>query len=137
MTAVQIPDHLQCPQGLKPGTVFDRYPDNVRTFFNCVRTWSVQAGILDAQSLDHHDKKSFAKNVSNIPSFMNKLLGLNLNQQEIVFTCAVPCSALHALVPHEPPNAMYTFALACCWHLHTRCLCQNRKCLFADRLHKW
>jgi hypothetical protein len=75
--------------GLKPYTTFDQYPEATRDFFNCARTWAVQAGILHKAGLDSSDKQATSKHVTDITGFMNKMLGLNLNQQEIMFTCAV------------------------------------------------
>lgn len=82
--ALQVPEHLQCPDALTAS--FDNYDEQRRQFYNAARTWCVQAGILDPESMNGMEKKS-NKHVKDISSFMNKLLGLNLEQQSIVFGC--------------------------------------------------
>jgi hypothetical protein len=82
---VQIPDHLECPDTL-PEFTFDDYQRDLKRFYNCARTWCAQVGILDRTSINTRDDK--AKHIKKISCFMNRVLGLNLQQQQILFGCA-------------------------------------------------
>ena len=77
-----IPEHLACPD-LLPRNRFSRCPEELLEFYNCARTWCVQAGILDKNSLDEWSDK--AKHTKKLTVFMNRMLGMNLEQQSILF----------------------------------------------------
>ena len=86
MRAVQIPDHLECPDTLPDGK-FYHLPDDLKAFYNCARTWCAQAGVLDRNNMNTSADHG-AKHVKKLTVLLNRLLGMNLQQQQIVFGCA-------------------------------------------------
>ena len=82
---MQVPEHLQCPDGTQ--NKFMQYQEAERAFFNCARTWCMLVGILDKEHMQHGAQNK-AKHTKEVPQFMNRLLGLNLEQQSIIFRCA-------------------------------------------------
>lgn len=84
-----------------PEGVFGAVSPETRTFLNCARTWCAQAGILDRKHMDGYRVSSEKnKNVNKLVTLLNRLLGMNLQQQQIVFGCGH--SALSALRMHAP-----------------------------------
>jgi hypothetical protein len=99
-----------------PEAKFYQYPDDLRKFYNCARTWCVQlslwalqlllftpncqlcgatlachcrcaqAGVLDRGNMESSIDVG-AKHVKKLPVMLNRLLGMNLQQQQIVFGC--------------------------------------------------
>jgi hypothetical protein len=83
-TLVQIPAHLESGDNL-PSTSFYNFPEALRRFYNCARTWCSQAGILDKGALNIVSDKT--KHVKKLTVLLNRLLGMNLQQQQIIFGC--------------------------------------------------
>ena len=83
---MQIPEHLECPDSL-PEERFWNLPDDLKAFYNCARTWCAQAGVLDRHGMNN-SVDSGAKHVKKLTVLLNRLLGMNLQQQQIVFGCA-------------------------------------------------
>lgn len=80
---VQIPEHLECPDTL-PDSRFYNMPADLKKFYNCARTWCAQAGVLDRNTMDE-SVDAGAKHVKKLTVLLNRLLGMNLQQQQIVF----------------------------------------------------
>ena len=82
---LQVPSHLSCADAL--GKHFQHHSDDTRRFLNFARTCCVLVGILDKERLEPDAKN--AKHIRNdVPKFLNRLLGLNFQQQNIIFQCA-------------------------------------------------
>lgn len=80
---MQIPEHLACENTLLENARFWNHTPGMRMFLNCARTWCSQAGILDKTAMDQMGDK--AKHVESMTKLLNRLLGMNLQQQQIVF----------------------------------------------------
>lgn len=90
LVAPQIPQHLECPDNLTGP--FEHMTREQRAFYNCCRLWCSQVGILTPEM------KSDPKKRMHIAQFLNRMLGLNLHQQQIVFLCvAPPCACADPL----------------------------------------
>lgn len=92
---MQIPQHLACEDTLLINKGFWNLKDDMKMFLNCARTWCSQAGILDHTCLTDMNPKS--KHVTTMPKVLNRLLGMNLQQQQIIFGCAFRVTS----VPYE------------------------------------
>lgn len=84
--AAQIPQHLECPEEPLP-PAFRCYSALHRRFYRCARTWLCQAGILDKRYIES-GRKGTPKHAKTVPTFLNRVLGMNLQQQQLVFECA-------------------------------------------------
>lgn len=91
VSAVQIPDHLTCEDTLLENRQFFNLAPEMRMFLNCARTWCAQAGIVDKSHMNDMSQQS--KHVDSMVKLLNRLLGMNLQQQDIIFGCGVQCSA--------------------------------------------
>ena len=91
VSAVQIPDHLTCEDTLLENRQIFNLAPEMRMFLNCARTWCAQAGIVDKSHMNDMSQQS--KHVDSMVKLLNRLLGMNLQQQDIIFGCGVQCSA--------------------------------------------
>lgn len=115
----KIPEHLECP-GEVSVKRFDRCPESLLRFYNCARTWCVQAGILDGGALDSDIDKG--KHVKKLTVFMNRMLGINLEQQSILFKCASAWTgSCLDLVARSGPCMHFVFFWALCARVHASC----------------
>ena len=102
---MQIPEHLACPDTLP--TSFDWADGRTKRFFNCMRIWCSQLGVIGGSCQyshfmpNEHDLRAGRVDEvkDNVVKFLNRLLGLNLQQQQIIFVCAP--SQPHAPLRHS------------------------------------
>eukprot|EP00892_Ulva_mutabilis_P012185 jgi/Ulvmu1/9339/UM050_0089.1 len=78
----EVPKHLECPEEPLPST-FKSCSARHKRFYRCARSWLVQAGILDKRYIQRGGTKP--KHVKKVTSFLNRILGMNLQQQYIIF----------------------------------------------------
>ena len=88
---VQIPKHLECPEEQLPSR-FSCYSARHNRFYRCSRTWLAQAGILDKKYIESGGRGQ-PKHVKKVTSFLNRILGMNFQQQHLIFEYAADASA--------------------------------------------
>lgn len=106
---MQIPEHLECPDLLPDGR-FQNLPEDLKAFYNCARTWCAQAGVLDRNGMDQ-SADTGAKHVKRLTVLLNRLLGMNLQQQQIVFGCALTYTYKHNHVNWQSPGVVHICCL--------------------------
>lgn len=109
--AAQIPQHLEVPKEQLPLS-FQCCSERHKQFYRCARTWLAQAGILDKRYIETGGQGK-PKHVKTVTTFLNRILGMNLQQQQLVFECG----SNHILVPALCP---LLFIQACVYG----CSCQ-------------
>lgn len=63
---------------------FAGLPESSKPFYNSARLWLTQVGILKPEHMDGRQGKTKNPKVSRL---LNRILGLSLEQQAIIFAC--------------------------------------------------
>jgi hypothetical protein len=100
LCGLQVPEHLQCPDVLSDSLSYSNYDEHQLAFYNAAYTWCKQAGIIEVIAKEEEDSRfgKGKKDNTKTTVFMNRLLGMNLEQQQIVFGYVSSCHCENSLL---------------------------------------